>query len=346
VPTPNAGSDTKPQRMSGSMINETRKLATVFGGAGFIGRTLIPHLVRDGYIVRVAGRDTERAAALKPMGAVGQIVPLYAPLSDQAAVAHAVQGAELVVNLVGILAEGRAGDFTRVHAEGPGLLAAASARAGVRSFVHVSAIGADTRSGSGYGRSKAEGEAAVAAAFPSAVILRPSIVFGSEDQFFNRFGAMARMSPVMPVVAGKTRFQPVFVGDVADAIMAGLALAADAPRLYELGGPKVWTFRAILAFILKQTGRSRPLIAVPPSIARLQARVLERLPGKLLTTDQLKMLEHDNVVSGRYPGLQDLGITPTPVELIVPAYLSRYGDVAKQRVREGGGDRTGGDLSF
>jgi len=328
------------------MINETRKLATVFGGAGFIGRSLIPHLVRDGYIVRVAGRDTERAALLKPIGTVGQIVPLYAPLSDQAAVAHAVEGADLVVNLVGILAESRAGDFTRAHAEGPGQVAAASARAGVRKFVHVSAIGADTRSGSGYGRSKAAGEAAVTEAFPGAVILRPSIVFGSEDQFFNRFGAMARISVVMPVVAGNTRFQPVFVGDVADAIMAALALDPAAPRLYELGGPKVWTFRAILAYILKETGRRRPLVTVPPGLARLQARILERLPGKLLTTDQLKMLEHDNVVSGRYPGLEDLGVTPKPVELIVPAYLSRYGDMAKRRVLEGGGDRTPKDLTF
>ena len=315
--------------MGTSMVMQTRKVATVFGGAGFIGRYLVPHLARQGYIVRVAGRDPERGALLKPLGSTGQIVPLYAPVTDAAAIGRAVDGAEVVVNLVGILAERRAGDFAKIQGTGPRLIADAAARAGVRRLVHVSAIGASGTSRSGYGRSKAAGEAAVTAGFPDAVILRPSIVFGAEDQFFNRFGEMARLSPVMPLISGATKFQPVYVGDVADAIMAALALPAEAPRVYELGGPKTWTFREILAYILKETRRHRLLVAVPPGLARIQARLLERLPGKLLTTDQLEMLGQDNVVSGTVPGLAALGITPKPVELIVPTYLARYADRRK-----------------
>ena len=196
--------------------------------------------------------------------------------------------------------------------------------------MHVSAIGASGTSRSGYGRSKAAGEAAVAAGFPQAVILRPSIVFGAEDQFFNRFGEMARLYPVMPVISGGTRFQPVYVGDVAEAIMAALALPPEAPRVYELGGPQTWTFRELLTYILRETRRRRPLVAVPPGIARLQARILEKLPGKLLTTDQLEMLGQDNVMSGTVPGLAALGITPKPVDLIVPTYLHRYADQRKR----------------
>jgi NADH dehydrogenase len=312
--------------MDTSMVTQTRKVATVFGGAGFIGRYLVPHLVARGYVIRVAGRDPERAALLKPLGAVGQIVPLYAPVTDAAAIGRAIDGAEVVVNLVGILAERRAGDFAKVQGTGPRLIADEAARAGVRRLVHVSAIGASGTSRSGYGRSKAAGEAAIAAGFPEAVILRPSIVFGAEDQFFNRFGQMARLYPVMPVISGATKFQPVYVGDVADAIMAALSLPPEAPRVYELGGPKAWSFRELLTYILKETRRHRPLVAVPPGLARLQARILERLPGKLLTTDQLEMLGQDNVVSGTLPGLAALGITPKPIELIVPTYLNRYAD--------------------
>jgi NADH dehydrogenase len=312
--------------MDTSMVTQTRKVATVFGGAGFIGRYLVPHLVARGYVIRVAGRDPERAALLKPLGAVGQIVPLYAPVTDAAAIGRAIDGAEVVVNLVGILAERRAGDFAKVQGTGPRLIADEAARAGVRRLVHVSAIGASGTSRSGYGRSKAAGEAAIAAGFPEAVILRPSIVFGAEDQFFNRFGQMARLYPVMPVISGATKFQPVYVGDVADAIMAALSLPPEAPRVYELGGPKAWSFRELLTYILKETRRHRPLVEVPPGLARLQARILERLPGKLLTTDQLEMLGQDNVVSGTLPGLAALGITPKPIELIVPTYLNRYAD--------------------
>ena len=302
----------------------TRKVAAVFGGSGFIGRYVVQRLARRGYVVRVAGRDTEAVSALKPMGTVGQIVPLYAPVTSREAVARAVEDASVVVNLVGILTERRRGDFQRVMAEGAGTVARAAAAAGVTGLVHLSAIGADPASRSGYGRAKAAGEAAVLAGFPAASLLRPSIVFGREDKFFNRFAALAQTLPVLPVVAGATRFQPVYVGDVADAAIAALERADAAGRCYELGGPQVFTFRALLDWILRQTERDRRLLDVPPGLAWLQALVLERLPGKLLTRDQLRMLQRDNVVSPEAAGLAALGLVPTPIELVVPDYLRRF----------------------
>ncbi len=309
---------------------QTRSVATVFGGSGFIGRYIVKRLAAAGHVVRVAVRDPEAAAFLKPMGGVGQIVPLAASITDDAAVARAVAGAGIVVNTVGILAERRPGDFTRLQAEGPGRLGRLSAEAGVARLVHLSAIGADAASASQYARTKAEGEAALRAAFPSAIILRPSLVFGAEDQFFNRFGAMASLSPALPVISGATRFQPVYVGDVADAVMAALADPAAQGRTFELGGPRVWTFRELLAWILVETRRKRLLLPIPPALARLQASILETLPGKMLTRDQLILLGRDNVV-GDAPGLAELGLVPTPVEQVVPAQLRRF--------RPGGGQR-------
>jgi uncharacterized protein YbjT (DUF2867 family) len=302
----------------------SRNVATVFGGSGFIGRYVVKRLAAAGYTVRVAVRDTEAAQFLKPMGAVGQIVLLRAPITDAAAVARAVEGASVVVSLVGILFERRPGDFQRIQAEGPALVAKAAAAAGVAKLVHISAIGADAASPSLYARSKAAGEAAVRAAFPAATILRPSVVFGQEDQFFNRFAALAQMLPVMPVISGATRFQPVYVGDVADAVMAAIRLPQAAGATYELGGPRAWSMRELLTWILAQIQRRRPLFDVPAGLARLQARLLEHVPGKPLTRDQLLLLERDNLVAEGAAGLTDLGVQPTPVELVVPAYLARY----------------------
>jgi uncharacterized protein YbjT (DUF2867 family) len=310
----------------------TRSVATVFGGSGFIGRYVVKRLAARGYVVRVAVRDPEGALFLKPMGVVGQIVPLYAPVQDEPAVRRAVDGAQVVVNLVGILAERRAGDFQRVHAAGAGCVAERAAAAGVLAMVHVSAIGADPVSRSRYGASKAAGEQAVQAAFPRATILRPSVVFGPEDDLFNRFATMAQRLPIMPVVAAATRFQPVYVGDVADAVIAGLIRPGTGGAIYALGGPRVLSMRELVAYVLAETQRRRPTVAVPAAIARLQAAVLERLPGKLLTTDQLLMLERDNLADPGMPGLADLGIVPTPIELVVPGYLGRF--------RPGGGRRT------
>lgn len=308
-----------------------RSVATVFGGSGFIGRYVVKRLAAAGHVVRVAGRDTERAKDLMVAGRVGQVVPLYCSLANEATVHRAVEGAELVVNLVGILAEQRRGDFQRLQAEGPGLIARAAAAAGAARLVQVSAIGADAGSPSLYARTKAAGEAAVHAAVPGATILRPSLVFGAEDQFFNRFGAMAMVLPVMPVIHGTSRFQPVYVGDVADAVLAALTQDEAMGTTYELGGPRIYTFKELLAYILHETRRHRPLWDVPMGLARIQARLGELAPGKPFTRDQLALLARDNVADPAMPGLPALGITPTPVELVVPGYLDRY--------RPGGGKR-------
>jgi uncharacterized protein YbjT (DUF2867 family) len=302
----------------------TRRVATVFGGSGFIGRYVVKRLAHQGYVVRVPSRYPEGALFLKPMGAVGQVVPLYAPVTIEATVQRAVEGAEVVVNLVGALTESPAASFEAVHTEGAERIARLSAAAGVARLIQVSAIGADPNSPSRYASTKGKAEQAVLAAFPQATILRPSLVFGPEDQFFNRFAAIARMSPIMPVIHGETKMQPVYVSDVADAAMAALASSTTRGKIFEIGGPRVWTFREILAFILKTTHRDRTLLNIPMGIARLQASILQHVPGKPLTPDQLLMLSKDSVVAPGALGLADLGITPTPVELIVPAYLSRY----------------------
>ena len=309
----------------------TRSVATVFGGSGFIGRYVVKRLAAKGYVVRVAGRDTERSKDLMTTGRVAQVVPLYVNLFNEPTVQRAVEGADVVVNLIGILSERRPGDFHRIQGEGPGRIAAAAFAAGVKQMVQVSAIGADADSDSAYARSKAEGEAAVRAALPQATILRPSIVFGAEDKFFNRFGAMAMSLPVMPVIHGATRFQPVYVGDVADAVSEAITRPEAAGQTYELGGPRTYSFRELLAYILQETRRHRLLWDVPLGLARIQARLGEYVPGKPFTRDQLTLLAHDNVVSPTMPGLAALGLLPTPVELIVPEYLDRY--------REGGGKR-------
>ncbi len=310
-----------------------QQVATVFGGAGFIGRHVVQRLAKAGYVVRIAGRDTERAAKLRTLGDVAQVVPIAASVTDEASVARAVAGATVVVNLVGILSEKKSGDFQRIQAEGAGRVARLAAAAGVRRLVHVSAIGADAGSESLYARSKGEGEAAVRAAFPAATILRPSVVFGADDQFFNRFGALAAMLPFMPVVEGQTRFQPVYVGDVADAVLAAIT-RDDAPgRVFELGGPRVMTMRDVLDFVLEHTHRRRRMVALPHALVALQARLGEFLPNPPLTRDQLLLLKRDNVVGADAAGLAALGIAPKAVEGVAPAYLARY--------RRGGLRKTG-----
>ena len=237
----------------------------------------------------------------------------------------------MVINLTGILAEPKNGDFYKVHAEGAGRIARLAASSIAQHLVHVSAIGADTASTSDYARSKGLGEEAVRAAFPSAVILRPSIVFGPEDAFFNRFAAMAGLSPVIPIVSGATKFQPVYVGDVAAAVLAGVEQANAAGCMFELGGPEVKSFRELIEYMLQLIGKSRQIIDLPLGLARVQAAVLERLPGKLLTRDQIKLLQNDNVVEPGALDLATLNIVPTPMGMVVPRYLARY--------RKGGGNR-------
>lgn len=307
-----------------------RKVATVFGGSGFIGRYVVQRLAAQDYVVRVAVRDPAGARFLQTQGRVGQIVPLAAPITDAAAVARAVEGAEAVVNLVGILHERRPGDFQRLQGEAPGALARAATAAGVQGFVHLSAIGADAASPSLYARTKAQGEAGVREGFPAATILRPSVVFGPEDGFFNRFAAMARL-PFMPVVSGATRFQPVYVGDVADAVATALADPSARGKTFELGGPRVMSMREVLRFILDTTRRRRPMVEMPMGLMRWQAGLLQKLPSPPLTQDQLILLGRDNVAAEGAPGLAELGIQAKSVEMVVPGYLKRF--------RPGGGRR-------
>lgn len=299
---------------------QTRRIACVIGGSGFVGRYVVKRLAAQGYVVRVAVRDPEAASFLKPMGAVGQIVPLAAPITDEQALRRALEGAEAVVNLVGILSEPAPGAFHAVQAEGAGRAARLAAAAGASSFVQVSAIGADAHSPSLYAQSKAAGEALVRQHFPAATILRPSIIFGVEDAFFNRFAAMAVLAPALPVIHGQTRFQPVYVGDVADAVMAALHDPAARGQTYELGGPEVLSFRTIMQRIMEYTGRKRLLVDLPLGVAGLLARI----PFSGLTADQLRLLAIDNAVAPGSAGLAALGIAATPVAAVVPGYLARF----------------------
>lgn len=303
--------------MSGSLV-------TIFGGSGFLGRYVTERFARQGCRIRIAVRHPHQALFLQPLGEVGQIDFVAANVRHQGSVMAAVRGAETVVNLVGILRQSGKQRFDAVQAHGAGLIARAARGAGAKRLVHVSAIGADPASPSAYGRSKAEGERLVRAAFPDAAILRPSLLFGAEDDFFNRFARLARLLPVMPLVCGDSRFQPVYVGDVADGIAAAASRPDAMGRLYELGGPRVASFRELLLAIMKEIGVRRPLLALPLPLARLNAAFLGLLPHPPITLDQLRMLEQDTIVSDGADGLSALGIQPTPMEAILPAYLARY----------------------
>ena len=316
----------------------SQQLITVFGGSGFLGRHAVRALVKRGYRVRVAVRRPDLAGFLQPLGTVGQIQAVQANLRYPDSVAAAIKGADAVINLVGILQEGGRQTFTAVQANGARAVAQACAALGVSRLVQISAIGANAQSKSRYGSSKAEGEAAVQSLVPDAVVLRPSIMFGPEDTFFNRFASLARMLPVLPLIGGgKTKFQPVFVGDVAEAIACAVEGKVAGGRIYELGGPEVKSFRELIAYICEVTGRKRLLATLPFPLARLQARILEivdtltlgLLPNELkLTRDQVTLLESDNVVSAAAQAegrdFAGLGITPTSIEAVVPSYLWRF----------------------
>jgi NADH dehydrogenase len=301
------------------------RVVTIFGGSGFIGRYVVRRLAKRGWLIRVAVRRPSRANFLKPLGDVAQITPIRAVLQDEMSVAAAVEGADAVVNLVGILYERGKQSFAAVHAHGARTVAEAAAAAGVKSLVQMSAIGADHRAESAYAGSKGVGEAAVKTAFPDASILRPSIVFGPEDGFFNRFAVIARLSPVLPLIGGGgTRFQPVYVGDVADAVVKCVEDPACRGETYELGGPAVYTFKELMELMLREIRRRRLLVPMPFALANLQAAFLEMLPVPPLTQDQVRMLRRDNVVSEGARTFADLGIAPCAAELIIPTYLERY----------------------
>lgn len=325
-----------------------RQKITVFGGSGFIGRHLVKRLAAKGHEVRVAVRDIEAAMFLKPAGDIGQIVPWQCDIKDPAQVAGAVDGVDGVVNLVGLLSEWRANTFPSVHVNGAGNIAAAARAAGVKYLVHLSALGAAEESEAVYARTKFAGEETVKAAYPEAVILRPSVIFGPEDGFFNLFAGLSRVSPVLPVFGcpalprvsfssengltvnvdlygdGGTKFQPVYVGDVAEAVCRGLEDPGARGKTYELGGPSVYSFKDVMELLLKHTGRKKFLAPVPFWLASTKAFFLQLLPKPLLTCDQVELLKTDNVVSEDALTFADLDIDPVAAESILPTYLGRF----------------------
>jgi uncharacterized protein YbjT (DUF2867 family) len=310
---------------------EAGSLATVFGGSGFVGRYTVRALAKDGWRVRAAVRRPDLAGYLQPMGGVGQIAAVQANVRYPASVAASLEGADVAINLVAILHKSGAQTFDAVHVDGARAVARAAKAAGVKRFIHISAIGADPKSRGNYGRTKAAGEAAVREEFPNAIILRPSIVFGPEDQFFNRFANMARMAPILPLVGAKTKFQPVYVGDLAQAILAAANGQAKVGTTYEIGGPEIDTFRGLLDKTQAWAGRSKPYFPMPFWLAKVAAFGTLPLPNSLrpLTVDQVRMLQTDNVVSAAATAegrtLAGLGVTQAQsISSIVPAYLERY----------------------
>lgn len=300
------------------------KVATVFGGTGFIGRQVVRELAKKGVIVKVATRVPERAYFLKPDGAVGQIVPFQCNYSDEESIVAAVKGADYVVNCVGILYERKRGGFKRVHADIPAVIAEACLQEGVENFVHISIPNIENDT-SRYAKSKYEGEKAIQKIFPKATILRPSVVFGPDDDFFNKFAELMRFVPVLPLIGGgKTRFQPVYVGDVADAVMAALEKPEARGQIYELGGPEVVSFKEVYELLSRYTGRRRMYIKLPFWLAKVQAVFMGLLPKPLLTCDQVESLKSDHVIKPEAKGLADLGVTPTLMDVVLPTYLESY----------------------
>ncbi|HEY9163057.1 MAG TPA: complex I NDUFA9 subunit family protein [Magnetovibrio sp.] len=336
-------------------------LVTVFGGNGFVGRHIVQRLAHAGHRVRIACRDPEAANFLKPLGDPGQIVAVKANVAREAEVARAVEGAEWVINCVGILTSLGRNSFANVHETGAGIVARAAKSAGAKAFLHISALGADEASKSVYAQSKARGEKAVLEAFPEATIFRPSIVVGPEDGFFNMFATISRWSPVIPIIGcpimpkfkmrpgedtqwrfptfefcdfGGTRFQPVYVGDLADAVMQALNGGNAQGKIYEITGPKVYTFRRLMELLLRETGRSRMIVPYPIPLAYVTAFFAEMIPGKPFTRDQVHMLKTGNVLSGKHNTLLDLDIRPRGIESILPSYLRAYRPPSKRRLRE------------
>ncbi len=311
------------------MATGTDKLVTVFGGSGFIGRHVVRALAKRGWRVRVAVRRPDLAGHVQPLGAVGQIMPVQANLRYRWSVDRAIEGADAVVNLVGILSESGRQNFNAVHDFGARAVAEATRAAGIPILVHQSALGADLKSESAYARSKAKGEAAVRETMPDAIVFRPSIVFGPEDSFFNRFGSLARISPILPLIGGgETKLQPVFVGDVAEAIARAVEGQLAGGTVYELGGPEVKTFRGCMELLLAEIDRSPLLVSVPWSVAHYGATFAQLLPKPLLTVDQVRLLKHDNIVSTEAEAdgrtLDGIGILPINMAAVLPSYLQRF----------------------
>ena len=314
------------------------RLVTLIGGSGFIGRHVVRSLAKRGYRIRVACRRPDLAGHVVPLGTPGQIVPVQANVRYPASIAAACDGAFAVVNLTGLLYNGGAQTFDAVHVFGAEAVAKAAKAAKAQVLVHLSAIGADAKSASNYARTKAEGEAKAKAGFAGVSIVRPSVAFGPEDGFFNRFAAMARISPALPLIGGQTKFQPVFVGDVAEAIATLIDRGVADGKTYELGGPAVKSFKELLNYVLEVTMRKRLLLPLPFPLASLMGTIAGILPKPALTSDQVELLKHDNVVSAAAEAegrtLQGLGIAARSIESVVPSYLYRYRKAGQFTVKD------------
>lgn len=318
------------------------RIVTVIGGSGFVGRHLVKQLARTGARIRVAVRRPEKALFLRPLGDVGQIEPIQVNIRDDASVAAAVKGANAVVNLVGILFESSKQKFAAIHTEGAARVAKACADAGVERLVHMSALGSDEDSPSVFAQSKAQGESAVHQAFPDATVVRPSLLFGIDDNFFNKFASLVRLTPALPLFGdGGTRFQPAHVADVAKAITTMLDDPVTAGKIYELGGPKIYTYAELMGLVLEYSERKRFLVPVPFVAGKIAAWFLQILPSPLLTVDQVKLLAADNVVSEGALTFDDLGIAPTSAEAILPTYLWRFRPAGQFSVPESHSRRQG-----
>jgi len=310
------------------MTRANRKLVTIFGGAGFVGTQLVQAMARKGYRIRVAVRRPDLAGHVQPLGNVGQIQPIQANIRNLPSVERAVEGADIVINLVGIKSETGRQRFRAVHTMGAKNVAVAAKKAGATTLVHMSALGADLKAPSASARSKALGEQEVLKAFPQATILRPSIIFGQGDGFFNLFGTLARLMPVLPLIEGKTKFQPIYVGDVADALAIAAEGGVKPGTIYELGGAEIETMRELMQRLLREAGRERLLIPLPTGLVKLKAFFLQLLPNPWFTVDQVVQLGEDNVVSDgarkQKRTLAAFGVTPTSMDAILPTYLWRF----------------------
>lgn len=302
-----------------------QKIITIFGGTGFLGKSVVQSLAHAGYRLRVVSRHPERSLSLKTLGDVGQIALIAGNINDEKSLTSTVKDAYAVVNLVGVLFEKAAQNFTALHAQCAEKLAIAAKNAGVELFVQISALGVEYECGSSYARTKLLGERAVLAAFPEATILRPSVIFGADDNFFNQFARLSCIAPALPLIGGgKTLFQPVFVGDVAKAVEVCLVKPETKGEIYELGGKKTYSFKEILEYILQILGKKKPLINIPFGVASVIGYMAEFLPKPMLTRDQVKLLKFPNIVTSGAKTFADLGIEPKTIEEIVPQYLARF----------------------
>ena len=300
-------------------------MVTVIGGAGFVGRYLIRRLIEQGHSVRIATRDPEAAKFLKPLGGVGQIQPIQVNIRDEVSISRAISGSDCLINLAGVMFPSRRQSFEAIHEYGASRAARAAIKAEVPHFIHISALGVGANGKSKYIRSKTAGEAAVRNIYPNAIIIRPSVIFGAEDKFFNLFARIATLSPVIPLIGGgQNCIQPVYVGDVAKAIAALATDNTAAGGIFELGGPQVLTMAKLMEIVCHQTGRECLLLPLPFVLAKINAFFLQQMPGNILTMDQVEMLKMDNVLSGKHHGLANIGLTPTTLDSVLPTYLHRY----------------------